>query len=370
MNGFFDGNPNLVRERETRLIAGITDEPDATVLTLRDLPEGPLFGIEPGRPLGADYHPGDEVLVADTAVSERGQVLSVVEERLQVRLKRLARRAAEWKVIAEPVYPRDDPATPDNFPYPGAYLRKFKPVGTPVYYWKRLDHEWDLVHGKYGRRLVVDFEETPCDLSADGIPAHSGGGGSPGPAKDAAEWHQFVRTVTTHLLERYGEDGYGFYWSIGNEPDLRPIFWRSSDEELLRWYDYTADAICRAFEDRGMDSARARVGGVELGALAPEPALLKLALEHCSPREGTLGPLEKNFAFADPALAGRRSRDRCFCRCRTSIFRCAPSMRGRQWRPPASRLPIRGGRSCCGRPLGKAARLCASVWPGVRQWGN
>jgi glycosyl hydrolase family 39 (putative alpha-L-iduronidase) len=308
MNGLFDGNPNLVRERETRLITGLADAADATVLTLADLPEGPLYGIEPNRALGVDYQAGDEVLVADTTHSERGVVLSIDEALRRVRVKPLERKAAGWKVVPTPHFPPDDPATPDNFPYPGAYLRKFKPCGTPVYYWARMDHEWDLLHLQYGRRLVVNFEETPCDLSADGVPGNDGGGGSPGPPKDWAEWHEFVRRVAARVLERYGEAGYGFYWSIGNEPDLRPIFWRAGDEEFIKWYDFTADAIARAFEDRGLDSARARIGGVELGALAGEPPLLALVLEHCSPLEGKLGALERNFAVAEHALDGRRSR--------------------------------------------------------------
>ena len=308
MGGLFDGNPNLVRERETRVIVAMADEPGATVLTLDDLPEGPLYGIEPKRPLSADYHAGDEVLIADTARSERGIVLSADDAARRVRVKPLARKASEWKVTPKLHFPKDNPATPDNFPHPGAYLRKFRPSGTPVYYWKRMEHEWDLVHRRYGRRLIVNFEATPCDLALDGVPGEGGGGGSPGPAKDWPQWHEFVRRVTAHLLKRYGNACYDFYWSIGNECDLRPMFWRADDEQLLKWYDYTADAVCRAFEDQGMDSSRARVGGIELGAIAPEPPLLRTALEHCSPREGRLGALEKNFAFADPALVGKRSK--------------------------------------------------------------
>ncbi len=101
----------------------------------------------------------------------------------------------------------------------------------------------------------------------------------------------------------------GFIWSIFNEPDLGGIFWRASFEDLQTYYDYTADAILRAFEDRGYDSSKAFVGGLELGAIFgtsfPE---LRDFLVHCSPSAHADGVLPRNAAVADHRLDGKRSR--------------------------------------------------------------
>ena len=48
---------------------------------------------------------------------------------------------------------------------PRGYLRKFKPTGTPHYYWGRLDKEFDIVHGKDGRHadwLTYISEKQPA----------------------------------------------------------------------------------------------------------------------------------------------------------------------------------------------------------------
>ena len=58
-----------------------------------------------------------------------------------------------------------DPNAPRLFAAVGTYLRRFNPPCTPVYFWKRLDKEWDLAHKTHGRRLVVNFVEAPSDLS-------------------------------------------------------------------------------------------------------------------------------------------------------------------------------------------------------------
>ena len=63
-------------------------------------------------------------------------------------------------------------------------------------------------------------------------------------------------------IDRYGAEALGFTWSIFNEPDLGPLFWRTDWDELQRYYDYTTDAVLRAFEDRGYDSDRVFIGGL------------------------------------------------------------------------------------------------------------
>ena len=182
----------------------------------------------------------------------------------------------------------------------GTHLRRFDPPGTPVYFWERLDRQWDLAHVAGGRRLVVNFVEAPSDLSLTGRPYTR--------PKDYAVWHEVVHTITGHLIDRYGDDSLDFAWSVFNEPDLVGDYWRFHWDEVQRFYDYTTDAVLRAFEDHGYDSTRVRVGGWELGAIFGTNLRLKEILAHCSPTATAEGALEQNAAFGDPRLDGKRSR--------------------------------------------------------------
>jgi hypothetical protein len=226
------------------------------------------------------------------------------------------RRASDWLVPAAPQFPPDAPQTPAHFARPAAWLKKLRPCGTPAYWFGRLVHEWDLVHRRFGRRLVVGFDRVPADLSWCGVP------GRCSTFKDPVEWHDFVRTVTAFLIERYGRACLDFYWSIANEPDLRPLFWEEGDAELFEVYDVAVDAILRAFEDHDLPSESVKVGGLELGALAARPPLLELFYTHCSPQldDAVLLPadsprdavdvarVELNVALREPRLEARRSR--------------------------------------------------------------
>ena len=176
-------------------------------------------------------------------------------------------------------------------------MRKFNPCGTPAYYWGRLDCEWDVSHRQFHRRMVPNFADAPGDLSLDGRSWTT--------AKDYAELHEAVRAITSHVIERYGDAALEFTWSVFNEPDLMPVFWRSDWNELQKFYDYTVDGILRAFEDHGYDSHRVFVGGLELGAIFGVHLRLEDFLGHCSPRAKVAGALLKNAAFADRRLDGK-----------------------------------------------------------------
>ena len=150
------------------------------------------------------------------------------------------------------------------------------PHGSPCYYWGRLDKEWDLACRRYGRRLMVNFADAPGDLSLDGR--------SWATVKDYAEWHEVARAIAGHLIDRYGAAALGFTWSVFNEPDLGPAFWRADWKELQKFYDYATDAVLRAFEDRGYDSNKVFIGGLELGGIFGTNLRLGDFLAHCSPR--------------------------------------------------------------------------------------
>ncbi len=204
--------PNIVRERETRRIAAIERREGKVLLRVEDVFGHAQYGIPAGRSVAEDYHAGDEVLVADGIHDVRTKVLAV-EGAGTVAVAPFADPPGGWKIAYDgPLPTREDPDAPGLFPPGGCYLRKFRPAGTPCYYWGRLDKELDLVHRRYGRRLMVNFADATGDLARDGRSWTT--------AKDLAEWHDVVRTIAGHVIDRYGADALDFTWSVFNEPDF------------------------------------------------------------------------------------------------------------------------------------------------------
>jgi hypothetical protein len=301
-SGFFLSNlPNIVRERETRRIAVMEPAADGVVLRVEDVFGYEQYGIPAGRPVSEDYHAGDEVLIADGIHDARAKVLAVDRAAGTVTVSALPTPSDGWKIAYEgPLPDREDPDAPGRFPPGGCYLRKYQPPGTACYYWGRLDKEWDRAH-QDGRRLMPNFADAPGDLSRDGRSWTT--------VKDYPQWHEVARTIAEHIIDRYGKDALGFTWSIFNEPDLLGVFWRGSWEDLQTYYDYTSDAILRAFEDRGYDSNKVMIGGLELGAIfGTNFVKLREFLAHCSPRAEAPGALPRNAAAGDHRLDGKRSR--------------------------------------------------------------
>lgn len=293
--------PNVVREGETRRIASMERDDDSVLLRVEDFPGHELYGIEAGRPLAGDYHPGDKILIADGRSSVVSEVISADDTAGTVRVQGFGDPKPGW-IMELARHPQENAIrdVPGSFAWSGCYLRKFDPVGTPCYYWERLDRHWDKAVKQAGRRLHANFTDAPGDTSVDG--------GNWSHPKDYVQYHEVIRTITDHLIGRYGDACLDFVWSIFNEPDLGNLCWRSGDwKELQRFYDYTVDAILRAFEDRGYDSANVFIGGPEMAALALE-LMLTPFLAHCSPRAQHEGALAFNAAFADKRLDGMRSK--------------------------------------------------------------
>ena len=314
---FLSGNlPNIVRERETRRIAAIEKREEGLLLSLEDFFGHGQYGIPAGRPVSADYHPGDEVLIADGVHDARAKVLTADDAARTVLVTRFDTPPDGWKLAYSAKLPvSEDPNAPGLFPPGGCYLRKFRPSGTPCYYWGRLHKEWDLAHRRFGRRLMPNFTDAPGDLSMDGRNWTT--------AKDYAEYHQVVRDITGHVIERYGDASLDFVWSVFNEPDLGRLFWRSDWNEMQKFYDYTIDGILRAFEDHGYDSDQVFVGGLELAAIFGTNLRIRDFLIHCSPTATGAKALALNAAFADRRLEGKRSK-RVERLCRASMGRGAP----------------------------------------------
>jgi len=315
--------PNVVRERETRRIVTMEKRKEGIVLCVEDFFGHRQYGIASDRPIRQDYHPGDVVLVADGINSAEAKVIKIVQDSLDARqllVTTFEDPPDGWKLEYAGALPEtEDPNAPGLFPPGGCYLLKLRPAGTPHYYWGRVDKEWDIAHRRFQRRIVVNFVDAPGDLAIDGRDFTY--------PKDYAQYHEVVRVYTTHVIERYGDACLDFLWSVFNEPDLAAAFWRSGDwNELQKFYDYTVDAILRAFEDHGYDSNRVIVGGLEIGAIFGthiERPVLGIFLTHCSPKASRDGALPKNAAISDPRLDGKRSK-RVEDLCRTNDGKGTP----------------------------------------------
>jgi hypothetical protein len=309
--------PNIVRERETRRIVAIDPEPRGNRLRVEDFFGHQQYGIAPNRPLRDDYHPGDEVVIADGVHDARAKVLAVDDTQHAILVTGFDPPSGGWKLpYAGPLPTKEDANAPGLFAPGGCYLHKLRPHGTPVYYWDRLDCEWDLAVKRFKRRVMPNFADAPGDLARDGRSWTT--------AKDYVELHEVTRAITGHIIDRYGEAALTFPWSVFNEPDLGALFWRADWNELQTFYDYTVDGILRAFEDRGYDSGRVFVGGLELGAIFGTNLRLREFLAHCAPRaQPVAGALPKNAAFADNRLDGKRSR-RVETLCRAHAGRGCP----------------------------------------------
>nr|MCU0224915.1 hypothetical protein [Acidobacteriota bacterium] len=299
----FDGNPNLMRERETRRILSMSNTATTTVLNLADTIEHALYGVADNRPLSADYHSGDQVLVCDATQCEQRVVQSVSDASRQVQVNKLQTPLSRFNLKPDHAPPADNPRTPDNFPHPVGALRKFSPVGTPVYYWTRLDDELDQ-HVAHGRRPVMVLHGSPVDACRLGRPENELGGECTDRPKSYLQWDAIVRRLVTHIVDRYGTQALDWTWSIGNEPEL---FWTGTDDEFLAYYDYTANSILRGFEERGLDTARLRIGGGEATGLFPgyEDQLLYHASPTANFPSGQFE--ERNHVCIDPAFNGKRA---------------------------------------------------------------
>lgn len=281
--------PNIVREAETRRITAIEPHARDTLLRVETPADHERYGVAPGRSLTGDYEPGYTVLIADGHHDARAEVITADDDAGTVLVSEIRTPEGGWRLD----HTRADADADDALLAGGAYLLRFDPHGTTVYHWDRLDHEWDMVVNDYDRRVMPNFVDAAGCLSINGRT-----GAAP---KDYAQWHDAVRTITGRIIDRYGDASLDFVWSVFNEPDLNR-HWLDDWSELPRFYDYTVDAILRAFEDRGYDSRDVFVGGLELGAIFGTNMRLEDFLEHCSPDHAGV-----NHAYADDRLEGERS---------------------------------------------------------------
>ena len=154
-------------------------------------------------------------------------------------------------------------------------------AGKPVYSWVILDRIFDTFHAA-GIRPLVEIGFMPEALSSHpqpyrhNFPQGSVFTGWAYPPKDYQKWAEVVFQFVRHLRERYGEaEVKNWLWEVWNEPDIG--YWQGTHEEFFELYDYSVDAILRAFPE-------ARVGGPDsTGPSYPKAAeFLRVFLDHCA----------------------------------------------------------------------------------------
>jgi xylan 1,4-beta-xylosidase len=157
-------------------------------------------------------------------------------------------------------------------------------AGNPVYDWAIVDRIFDTFTAS-GVRPLVELGFMPQALSThpepyrhnfpDG-PLNSIYTGWAYPPADYQKWSQLIFQFVSHLRGRYGEEALKTWlWEVWNEPDIG--YWKGTPEEFLKLYDFSVDAVLKAFPD-------ARIGGPDTtGAASPRAAeFLRLFLEHCT----------------------------------------------------------------------------------------
>jgi xylan 1,4-beta-xylosidase len=154
-------------------------------------------------------------------------------------------------------------------------------AGHPIYDWKILDRIFDTFADS-GIKPIVELGFMPQALSTHPAPYRHNFPHGPiytgwaYPPKDYEKWSELIFQLVSHLRSRYGDEALNSWlWEVWNEPDIG--YWQGTPQEYFKLYDFSVDAVLRAFPS-------ARIGGPDTtGAGNPKAAeFLRLFLEHCT----------------------------------------------------------------------------------------
>jgi xylan 1,4-beta-xylosidase len=157
-------------------------------------------------------------------------------------------------------------------------------AGKPIYDWTIVDRIFDTFK-ECGVRPLVELGFMPKALSTHPEPyRHNFPNDSVSsiytgwayPPKDYQKWSELIFQFVSHLRSRYGDPALKTWlWEVWNEPDIG--YWQGTPEEYLKLYDFSVDAVLRAFPD-------ARIGGPDTTGVgsAKSAEFLRLFLEHCT----------------------------------------------------------------------------------------
>ena len=153
-------------------------------------------------------------------------------------------------------------------------------AGNPVYNWSITDSIFDT-YIKRGMKPLAQIGFMPEALSSHPVPYRHHW--KPGdnyndiytgwayPPKDYKKWGELVYQWVKHCVERYGrKEVESWYWEVWNEPDIS--YWKGTQKEFFKLYDYSADAVKRALPT-------ARIGGADVTGGAAK--YLNSFIKHC-----------------------------------------------------------------------------------------
>ncbi len=156
--------------------------------------------------------------------------------------------------------------------------------GDPVYSWVILDQIFDAFHAA-GLKPLVEIGFMPEALSTHPEPyRHDFPRGKVSniytgwayPPNDYQKWSELVFQFVHHLRQRYGDaEIKTWLWEVWNEPDIG--YWQGTPEEYFKLYDFSVEAVMRAFPE-------ARIGGPDTTGPGNSKAadFLRAFLELCA----------------------------------------------------------------------------------------
>ena len=154
--------------------------------------------------------------------------------------------------------------------------------GNPVYDFTYYDMIMDT-YLQTGHKPFVELGCMPQDLVDKAYVKHTGGyygsyreAGWSCPPKSYEKWHEFIKVLIQHLVERYGaEEVRSWYFELWNEPDI--FYWSGSMADYCKLFDYTEHAI------HGVDEQIRFSGPAVTGMLEGyySQKFLRYFLNHC-----------------------------------------------------------------------------------------
>ncbi|MEL1241868.1 GH39 family glycosyl hydrolase [Flavobacterium flavipallidum] len=156
--------------------------------------------------------------------------------------------------------------------------------GNPVYNWKIVDSIFDT-YVKRGMKPLAQIGFMPEALSTHPSPyRHYWKPGDPYtdiitgwayPPKDYEKWRNLVYEWVKHSVERYGKkEVESWYWEVWNEANGH--YWKGTQEEFFKLYDYAADGLKRALPT-------AKIGGLNIAGTSGKGATewMNNFIKHC-----------------------------------------------------------------------------------------
>ena len=157
--------------------------------------------------------------------------------------------------------------------------------GKPIYNWRIIDSIFDT-YVRRGMKPLAQIGFMPEALSTNnskpykhhwkpGDPYSDIVTGWAYPPKDYDKWRELVYQWVKHSVERYGKkEVESWYWEVWNEPN--GAYWKGSQEEFFKLYDYAADGLKRALPT-------ARIGGMNVAGTGSKGAQqwMNNFIKHC-----------------------------------------------------------------------------------------